>query len=101
MKNLEDYIKEVEKINEKKTTGAGCVEMVKSVIDELLQKPDYKGKDKELLTSAGQFMYDYLKELTPADYEKLVKELELPDLRSQKDLTASDVQAAISLKIGG
>ena len=37
MKSLVEFINE-----EKKTTGAGCVEMVKTMIDHLLANPDYK-----------------------------------------------------------
>ena len=68
MKSLVEFINE-----EKKTTGAGCVEMVKTMIDHLLANPDYKGKDKDLWEGAAYFLYDYLKNLKPADYEKIVR----------------------------
>lgn len=95
MKQLNDYILE------KKTTGAGCVEVVKGVIDHLLENPDYKGKDKELWDGASYFLYDYLKELNNADYEKIIKELDLPDLRNndKEEFSAPAVQAAIGLKL--
>ena len=96
MKNLQEYINE-----EKQTTGAGCVEMVKTMIDHLLANPDYKGKDKYLWEGAAYFLYDYLKELNNSDYEKIVKELDLPDLRNNKDeeFSAPAVQGAIALKL--
>lgn len=96
MKDLQEYINE-----EKKTTGAGCVEMVKTMIDLLLANPDYKGKDKDLWEGAAYFLYDYLKELNNSDYEKIVKELDLPDLRNNKDeeFSAPAVQGAIALKL--
>lgn len=94
MKGLNEFV-----IEEKKTTGAGSIEMIKLIISELKKKPDWKGKDKELWYSAGQFVYDYLKELTPEDYENIVNTLELPDLRSKKELSSSDVQAALALKL--
>ena len=96
MKKLNEYIKE-----EKQTTGNGCVEMVKTMIDHLKENPDYKGKDKELWDGAAYFLYDYLKELKNNDYEKIVKELNLPDLRnSDKDeFSAAAVQGAIALKL--
>ena len=96
MKNLNEYINE-----SKKTTGAGCVEVVKGVIDHLLENPDYKEKDKELWNGASYFLYDYLKELNNADYEKIIKELDLPDLRNndKEEFSAPAVQAAIGLKL--
>ena len=97
MKTIKEYL-----VNEEKqTTGAGCVDMVKSMIDHLKEHPDYKGKDKELWDGAAYFLYDYLKELKNQDYEKIVKELDLPDLRnSDKDeFSAAAVQGAIALKL--
>ena len=96
MKSLVEFINE-----EKKTTGAGCVEMVKTMMDYLLANPDYKGKDKDLWEGAAYFLYDYLKELKSADYKKIIKELDLPDLRNNKDeeFSAPAVQGAIALKL--
>ena len=96
MKSINQYINE-----EKKTTGAGCVEMVKTMIDHLLANPDYKGKDKELWDGAAYFLYDNLKELNNSDYEKIVKELDLPDLRNndKEEFSAPAVQSAIALKL--
>lgn len=107
MKSLNSYILEKDgnsKITlneEKKTTGAGCVEMVKTMIDHLLANPDYKGKDKDLWEGAAYFLYDYLKELNNSDYEKIIKELDLTDLRNNKDeeFSAHAVQGAIALKL--
>jgi len=96
MKSINQYINE-----EKQTTGAGCVEMVKTMINHLLANPDYKGKDKELWDGAAYFLYDYLKELNNSDYEKIVKELDLPDLRNndKEEFSAPAVQSAIALKL--
>lgn len=73
--------------------------MILTIIDQLNKKPDYKGKDKELWDSAGQFVYNYLKELSPKEYEDIVKYCQLEDLRSQKELSAADVSMALSLKL--
>lgn len=96
MKHINEYINE-----EKATNGAGCVEMVKTMIDHLLANPDYKGKDKDLWEGAAYFLYDYLKELNNSDYEKIVKELDLPDLRNdnKEEFSAAAVQGAIALKL--
>jgi hypothetical protein len=96
MKSLNEYINEG-----KQTTGDGCVEMVKTMIDHLQEHPDYKGKDKELWNGAAYFLYDYLKELKNQDYEKIIKELDLTDLRNsdKEEFSADTVQAAIALKL--
>ena len=96
MKNLIEYINERGPV--KLTNGNGSIEMIKLMIDELKKKPDYKGKDKELWDSAANFLYDYLKELSNSDYEKIVKELNLADLRNNKDEEFS-VQGSIELKL--
>jgi hypothetical protein len=77
MKSLNNYINE-----EKKTTGAGCVEMIKTILYQLKNEhpdcgwdPDeekYTGKDKDIWFSAGQFLFDYLKELNQSDLKKIV-----------------------------
>ena len=99
MKSINQYI--VERGPVKVTTGAGCVEMIRTIIRELSKNPDYKGKDKELWKSAGQFLYDYLRELNNSDYKKIVSELELPDLRNNKDeeFSPETVQFAMVLKM--
>jgi len=80
MKNLSSFIKE-----EKKTTGAGATEMVKTIINELSKEhpdcswdPDeekYTGKDAEIWFSAGKFLFDYLKELNQSDLKKIVQDM--------------------------
>ena len=77
MKSILNYISE-----SKKTTGAGCVEMVQTIIDQLKEEhpdcgwdPDeekYTGKDKDIWFAAGQFLFDYLKELSQSDLKKIV-----------------------------
>jgi len=78
-----------------------CVQVVKEMIDHLLQHPDYKGKDKDLWEGAAYFLYDYLKELKNSDYEEIVRELDLPDLRNdnKEEFSAAAVQEAIALKL--
>lgn len=83
---------------EKKTNGAGCVEVVSVTIEQLKKRPDYKGEDKEQWVAAAQFLYDYLQELSCDDYEKIVKELNLVDCRSQIKLDPSAVTMGIVLK---
>lgn len=105
MKNINNFINErgpapIHK-DIKVTSGNGCVQVVKEMIDHLLQHPDYKGKDKELWNGAAYFLYDYLKELKNSNYEEIVRELDLPDLRNdnKEEFSADTVQGAIALKI--
>lgn len=105
MKDLHNFINErgpapIHK-DIKTTNGNGCVQVVKEMIDHLLQHPDYKGKDKELWSGAAYFLYDYLKELKNSDYEEIVRELDLPDLRNddKEEFSAAAVQGAIALKL--
>ena len=77
MKSLNDYINE-----EKKTTGAGCVEMVRTILDQLKnehpnckydeEKNKWVGKDADLWAGAGQFLFDYMQELSQSDFKKIV-----------------------------
>ena len=65
MKSLNDYINE-----EKKTTGAGCVEMIKTILDQLTkehsdcqydkEKQEWTGKDADLWKGAGQFLFEFI-----------------------------------------
>lgn len=82
MKDIKEYI------TEKKTTGAGSINMVQNILDELTtthsdchwdnDKKQWVGKDKDLWDAAGQFLYDYLKELSQADLTNLVKHFGWP-----------------------
>lgn len=77
MKSISNYINEG-----KQTSGAGCVEMINTIIDQLKNEhpnckwdsdeEKYTGKDKEIWLSAGQFLFDYLKELNQSDLKKIV-----------------------------
>ena len=74
MKSLNTYLNE-----EKKTTGAGCVDMVKTILDQLTkehsdctydkEKDAWTGKDADLWKGAARFLYDYLQELSNLDIE--------------------------------
>ena len=76
MKSLNTYLNE-----EKKTTGAGCVDMVKTILDQLTkehsdctydkEKDAWTGKDADLWKGAARFLYDYLQELNQSDYKKI------------------------------
>ena len=67
---------------EKKTTGAGCVEMIKVILDQLKnehsdcsynkEKEEWTGKDADLWKGAGQFLFDYVHELSQSDMKKIV-----------------------------
>ena len=83
---------------EKKTNSTGCVDAISTTIEELKKYPDYKGEDKEQWVAAAQFLYDYLRELSCDDYEKIIKELNLVDCRSQIKLDPSAVTMGIVLK---
>jgi hypothetical protein len=103
MKSINEYINE-----EKKTTGAGCVEMVKTILDQLTKehsdcqydkdKQTWTGKDADLWKGAGQFLFDYLQELDQNDLKKIVdnfgwKEY-IPDVN---DIHPQDVSVCVSL----
>lgn len=76
MKHLGKYI------TEKETTGSGSIQMIQSILDELKNKHNdcsydaeknaYTGKDADLWKGAGQFLYDYVKELEQNDLKKIV-----------------------------
>lgn len=81
MKSINNYI--LERGSANMTNGAGCIEMIQTVINQLKNEhPDcnwdnneekYTGKDKEIWDSAGQFLFDYLKELNQSDFKKIIK----------------------------
>lgn len=115
MKSLNNYISETEKISindyileEKKTTGAGCIEMVQTILDQLTKEhPDCKydseknawiGKDADLWKGAGQFLFDYMQELNQSDFKKIVDhfgwEKFIPDVN---DIHPSEISMCIAL----
>ena len=83
MKNLINYINDYCQISEEKqTTGAGSIEMIQTILDQLIKEhPDCKfdekrqawvGKDSDLWKGAGQFLFDYLKELNKQDLKAIM-----------------------------
>ena len=107
MKNLQEYISE-----EKKTTGAGCVEMVKTILDQLTKEhPDCKydkdkqawtGKDADLWKGAGQFLFDYMHELNQSDFKKIVDamgwEKWIPDVN---DIHPAEISMCMAMELSG
>lgn len=103
MKQLNTYI------SEKKTTGAGCVEMVQSILDQLSQfndckydkeKEEWTGKDADLWRGAGQFLFDYVNELNQNDFKKIVDHFGwkkwIPDVN---DIHPSEISMCVSLEL--
>ena len=101
MKSINEYINE-----EKKTTGAGCIEMIQTIINQLSSEhPDckwdsdeekYTGKDKEVWFAAGQFLFDYMKELNQNDLVKIVKHFGWEECVDMKNLNAADISFCIA-----
>lgn len=105
MKSLNNYINE-----EKKTTGAGCVEMIKVILDQLKnehsdcsydkEKEEWIGKDADLWKGAGQFLFDYVHELSQSDMKKIVDAMGwkkwIPDVN---DINPSDISMCMSLEL--
>ena len=103
MKNLSNYIQE-----EKKTTGAGCVNMVQTILDELStkhtdakydkEKDQWVGKDADLWKGAGQFLFDYLHELDQKDFKEIVDhfgwEQFIPDVN---DIHPAEISMCVAL----
>lgn len=105
MKSIIEYINE-----EKKTTGAGCVEMVKTILDQLKNEhPDCKydkdkgqwtGKDADLWKGAEQFLFDYMHELKQDDFKKIVDAMGwkkwIPDVN---DIHPAEISMCMSLEL--
>lgn len=105
MKSLNTFINE-----SKQTTGAGCVEMVKTILNQLTKehpdctfdkdKGEWGGKDKELWAAAGQFLFDYLQELDQPDFKKIVDamgwEKWIPDVN---DIHPAEISMCMSLEL--
>ena len=105
MKNLSNYIQE-----EKKTTGAGCVNMVQTILDELStkhtdakydkEKDQWVGKDADLWKGAGQFLFDYLQELNQNDLRKIVDHFGwkqyIPDI---DDINPQEISFCVALAL--
>lgn len=85
------------------------VMMILTILNELSKNNDCKydknkntwtGKDSELWKSAGQFLYDYLQELSQSELKDIVTSLGwekwIPDV---EDINPQDVSMAISLKL--
>ena len=85
MISLNEFVNE-----EKKTTGAGCIEMIDTILDQLIKEhPDCKfddkqqewvGKDADLWKGAGKFLFDYMKELNQSDLQAIMKHFDWDDL---------------------
>ena len=107
MKSLKERL-----ISEKKTTGAGCVEMIRTIIDQLKnehpnckydkEKNKWTGEDADLWQGASQFIYDYLDELSQSDLKKIVNEMGwkkwIADM--DDDIMASEIAMCMALELG-
>ena len=105
MKNLQEYISE-----EKQTTGAGSVEMVRSILNQLSkehsdckydkEKEAWTGKDADLWKGAGQFLYDYCHDLNQSDFKKIVDamgwEKYIPDIN---DIHPAEISMCMALEL--
>lgn len=81
----------------KKTTGDGSIDMVQHMIDQLQEHPDMKGKDKELWTSAGQFLYDYMSELTEKERKAIMDHFGFVKMSDWPDVCPADVSIGMSI----
>lgn len=105
MKSLNRYINE-----EKKITGGGCVEMIKTIIDQLKNDhPDcsydkenkkWTGKDADLWNGASQFLFDYVHELDQASLKKIVDAMDwkkwIPDV---DDINPAEISMCMSMEL--
>ena len=105
MKNLQEYINE-----EKKTTSAGCVDMVKTIVDQLTKEhPDcefnkeqrkWVGKDADLWKGAGQFIFDYMHELGQSEFKKIVDAMGWEKwIADVNDIDAAEIAMCLSLEL--
>lgn len=104
MKNLSNYINE-----SSKTTGDGCVQMIQTILDEISAHSDCKydkekkqwvGKDKEVWTSAGQFLFDYLQELDQNSLKKIVDHFGWGKyIADVNDIHPQEVQMCVAITI--
>lgn len=102
MKTLKKYLFEV-----KNTTGAGCIEMIQTILDQLINEhPDchydieskeWKGKDADLWKGAGQFLFDYVKELNKSDLKLIIKHFGWEDeLTNQNEVYPQQISVCIA-----
>ena len=103
MKSLKECL-----VIEKQTTGAGCVEMVKTILDQLKNEhPDCKydkdkgqwtGKDADLWKGAGQFLFDYTQTLDQKDLKAIVDHFGwkqfIPDIN---DIHPAEISMCVAL----
>ena len=90
MKDLKEFISE--SIQSKKTTGDGSIQMIQTIIDQLREHPDMKGKDKEVWKSAGQFLWDYLKELDEKSLQNIMDTFGFVKMSDWEGCKPEDVQ---------
>ena len=107
MKSINQYINE-----ENKKTGAGCVEMVKTILDQLTKehsdcqydkdKQAWTGKDADLWKGAGQFLFDYMHELNQSDFKKIVDamgwEKWIPNVN---DIHPAEISMCMAMELSG
>jgi len=104
MKHLNKYIME------KKTTGAGCVEMIKTILNQLKSdhpdchydpnREEWIGKDADLWNGASQFLFDYAHELDQASLKKIVDAMGwkkwIPDV---DDINPVEISMCMSMEL--
>ena len=95
MKDLATYIEEA--VGSKKTTGNGSIDMIQTIIDQLREHPDMKGKDKELWKSAGQFLWDYLKELDEKSLQNIMDTFGFVKMSDWEGCKPEDVQLGMHI----
>ena len=87
----------LESINENKTTGDGSIQMIQTIIDQLREHPDMKGKDKEVWKSAGQFLWDYLKELDEKSLQNIMDTFGFVKMSEWEGCKPEDVQLGMHI----
>ena len=86
-----------ESFRDKKTTGNGSIDMIQFMVDQLREHPDMKGKDKELWKSAGQFLYDFMKELSSDERKEIMDHFGLQKLSDWDDVSPADVSLGMHI----
>ena len=95
MKDLKEFIEE--SIQSKKTTGDGSIQMIQTIIDQLREHPDMKGKDKEVWKSAGQFLWDYRKELDEKSLQNIMDTIGFVKMSDWEGCKPEDVQLGMHM----
>ena len=111
MKKINDYIIErgAAPLHPLHKQGDGCVQMVETILSELQKHSDCKynkdtnkweGKDADLWRGAGQFLFDYLKELNQDNLKDIVTAMRWEQyIENINDIHPAEIAMCMSLAL--